>query len=54
MDIWQLATLGQENYETIHQTAKIAGADPGGPWGFEIPLQKYIREVKRMMYWYKN
>ena len=28
--------------------------EPGGLWGLEIPLQKYIREAKRMMYWYKN
>ena len=26
----------------------------GGLWGLETPLQKYIREAKRMMYWYKN
>ena len=32
----------------------FTGADPGGLWGLEIPLQKYIRELKRMMYWYKK
>ena len=34
----------------------ISGADPGGLWGLETPLglQKYIKEAKRMMYWYKN
>ena len=25
-----------------------------GLWGLEIPLQKYIKEAKRVMYWYKN
>ena len=32
----------------------IAGADPGGSLGSRDPLQKYIKEAKRVMYWYKN
>ena len=36
-----------------HGYYRKAGADPGGLWGLETPLQKYIREAKRMMYWYK-
>ena len=33
----------------------LTGADPGGVFGvLRPPLQKYIREAKRMMYWYKN
>ena len=26
----------------------------GGSLGSRDPLQKYIKEAKRMMYWYKN
>ena len=45
--------------ETLYPAAvcgdSTAGADPGGGlWGLETPLQKYIREAKRMMHWYKN
>ena len=32
----------------------FTGADPGRSLGSRDPLQKYIREPKRMMYWYKN
>ena len=32
----------------------LTGADPGGSLGSRDPLQKYIREAKGMMYWYKN
>ena len=43
---------------TFKEMSKLqykAGADPGeGLWGLETPLQKYIMEVKRMMYWYNN
>ena len=32
-----------------------SGADPRGVIGVSRPpLQKYIKEAKRMMYWYKN
>ena len=40
---------------SMHYFNSHPGADPGGV--FEVsrpPLQKYIREAKRMMYWYKN
>ena len=30
------------------------GRIQGGLWGLETPLQKYIREAKRIMYWYKT
>ena len=33
----------------------VAGADPGGSLGSQAPpLQKYIKEAKRVMYWYKT
>ena len=32
----------------------VRGGSRGGLWGLETPLQKYIREAKRMMYWYRN
>ena len=30
------------------------GGSKGGLWGLKTPLQKYIKEAKRTMYWYKN
>ena len=44
---------------SVHAVWKIqysvdGRADPGGPLGFRDSLQKYIKEAKRMMYWYKN
>ena len=38
----------------MYTQTEMPGADPGDLWGLETPLQKYIREAKRMMYWYKN
>ena len=33
----------------------VSGTDPGGSLGSrDLPLQKYIKEAKRVMYWYKN
>ena len=40
---------------TIVYTVYMAGGDPRGVFGVSRPpLQKYIKEAKRMMYWYKN
>ena len=47
-----LSKLYTGKYSEVNDV--ITGADPGGLWGLKTPLQKYIREAKRMMYWYKN
>ena len=44
-------------YVTVHRYVPpliCQGRIQGGLWGLKTPLQKYIREAKRMMYWYKN
>ena len=39
----------------LAEVIMISGADPGGSLGSrDPPLQKYIKEAKRVMYWYKN
>ena len=40
--------------QNIHTMPMDAGADPGGLWSLETSLQKYIKEAKRVVYWYKN
>ena len=44
----------EEVTEFIRNDMHFSGADPGKPLGSRDPLQKYIREAKRMMYWYKT
>ena len=48
-DEWYEAIRSRTDWKML-----CRGGFRGGLWGLETSHQKYIRETKRMMYWYKN
>ena len=51
--LWICFVKGNISNVMAARAITTTGADPGGSLGSQDPLQKYIREAKRMMYWYK-